>query len=414
MHRRIIIGRNDQGYYYTVSSKENGKWAVIEYHNDDVGDKIKELLDVKIVNLRLISNLLLVKTNDDLVVIDNYKQINHDMVFKSFNRNVSKMTINKTLLSKKLSLQRKTKYEIAHLGAKLLCSATLTGILILPAAAFSPLNSGAVVYAPTVQAPVQVAQEVAYAPNEQEKLQQEMLEIKERAREAERQAREIALKAEQERLAEEEYLQSKVKEYSAMYFIDYSRALQVVESRKDEIKTNYQNEEFGILSIISEMYYNDSSINKAPQRSNISSMEREKLLLKFAKVYGITDANSVTTMLAIYRLETGNGSSPACVNKNNFGGLKSKTSRGDYDVMSFKSPEIGAAAMVDTFLSIKNRTINSSHYNPSRSLEDNLNVIYCGETSWPVKVREIKRDIVNDYNINQYVEEAKAKQLTKK
>jgi len=182
MRRRVIIGRNDQSYYYTVSNKEDGKWAVIEYHNDDVGKEIEKLLDVKIDKLKLWDNLLLVKTNDDLVVIDNYSQINHDMVFKSFNRKVSKMTINKDLLKKNMSLQKISPYRKANIGTKVLCSAAIAGILIMPSSAFSFLGNAKVlapavtqietkVTAPTEMAAVSVR-------DEQDDLQQEMMEMK--------------------------------------------------------------------------------------------------------------------------------------------------------------------------------------------------------------------------------------------
>jgi len=213
---------------------------------------------------------------------------------------------------------------------------------------------------------------------------------------------------------EEELLDSKIKEYANMYGIGYKEALTLVKDNTSSIKYEYSNQEVGIIRILAKEFYNNPNISKAPEAHNMSSIERENLLLKFAKVHGVEDAETVATLLAVYRLETGNGQSSACVYENNFGGLRDRNSQtGEYYVMSFKTPEIGAEAMVNSFLKIRTKTIQSRGYNPSRSLEQNMNRIYCGEASWPTKVSGLKQEVANDYDLNEYIDHEQPKQLIK-
>ncbi|MDD2435865.1 MAG: hypothetical protein PHO63_06420, partial [Bacilli bacterium] len=337
-------------------------------------------------------NLLVVKTNDDLIVIEDYLQINHDRVFKNFNKKLSSFNLKK-LANKNLKLEKDTHHKKANITTKVLCYAALTGVLMLPLSlnATDNYNNETNKTAEAIVGTLTLEPKLSTPP---EVIEQEVV------------VEEVKVDP------EEEYFKTKVKEYSDMYFIDYDKALALIEENKYSIENDYTNEEVGIIRVLAEEFYNNSNINKAVEVSDISSLEREKLLLSFAIVHGIDDIDTAATILAIHRLETGNGKSEACINKNNFGGLRAKGNNGYY-VMSFKTPEIGAEAMINSFIRIQNRAMKKANYNPNRPLEQNINSIYCGEPSWPGKVKELKNEVMNDYNLSEYVSIEKPKILIK-
>ena len=397
MKKRIIIGKNKNDYYYLISVRINGDWLVIDSKSYNAEERIKNLLNIKIDNLKYIDNLLFVKTNDDLVVIENYSQLNHDKVFKSFNKQASTFTINKNLLNKNITLQKKSNHKRAIINPKALCAAAIVGILILsPSLIIESDNNNNMV--PSSKAIVEQQPILNIGINDNDNIL------------------DIARKASPKPTIspDEEYFQKKIEEYSTMYSIDYDHALELFKENEEKIKTEYVNQEVGIIRVLAEELLNDSKINKKPEVSKITPLEREKLLLQFAKIHEIKDSDTLATMLAIYRLETGNGTSPACIHKNNFGGLRARNSEtGEYYVLSFKTPQIGAEAMVSNFLRMKQIARNNKHYSPSRSLELNMNYIYCGERSWPIKVQELKEEVIIDYNLNEYVSKESPKQLVK-
>ncbi|MDD2435472.1 MAG: hypothetical protein PHO63_04375 [Bacilli bacterium] len=392
MKKRIIIGKNGNEYYYHIKAFDNGEWNVIEQKNKEANKQIEHLLDVKINKVRWHQNLLIVKTNDDLIVIDDYQQLNHDKVFKNLNKQLSKKIINNEQLTKNLKLQKeKNNHKAALLANKFLCCAVLTSSLLIPINGATILND---ITPPKEEIVIKSYDQYRERQSEKLLLMQNQLKIEQKA-------------------AEQKQFVNTVKKYSDMYCLDYTTAFDLIKENEETIKNDYINQEVGIIRTLADAFYH-SSIDKTPQVTNISPLEREKLLLQFAKVYDIQDVDTLATMLAVHRLETGNGKSKACVYKNNFGGLRARNSKtGSYYVMSFKTPSIGAERMVRTFLDIKNRAIKSKHYNPNRSLEENMNHIYCGEKNWPILLKQIKNEVINDYELNNYINYEEPKQLIK-
>jgi hypothetical protein len=397
MRDRIIIGKRDNTFYCLIGNKNEQRKEVIGTANIEK-KYISDLLNVEIINFKIWDNLLVVKTNDDLVVIENYLQINHDKVFKNFNKKLSSFTVGR-LSNRSLALQKKSNHKKAQVSVKVLCYATLMGVLMLPVNldASSIFNNKINEVTRSVTQKVNQSESVKPIITEQPKVTNETVVVEK--------------KEEVKVDSQEEYFKSKVKEYSEMYFIDYDRALQLVEQNKERIKSEYENEEVGIIRVLAEEFYSNPNISKKVIVSKMSHPEREKLLLRFASIHGIKDIDTAATILAIHRLETGNSESEACIYKNNFGGLKTKGNNGDYYVMSFKTPEIGAEAMINSFINIRNRAREKSSYNSNRSLEQNINSVYCGEASWPIKISELKREVMNDYNLGEYVSIEKPKIL---
>lgn len=232
-------------------------------------------------------------------------------------------------------------------------------------------------------------------------------------------SKELAIYQSLQQMAEqkqEDEFDNLIYKYSTIFGLNYDEVYLLVKEQEDEVKSDYINVELGVLTIITGIYKENKTIDKSPIKSDISTEEREQLLLKYASIYGLNDVDTIATLLAVYRLETGRGTSNACVKKNNFGGLRAQGKNGYY-ILSYRSPEIGAIAMVRTFVSIMNKSINSKYYNPNKSLEHNMNRIYCGAPEWAVQVGIIKKEVLKDYDLEQYIQEVqeeKGAQLAKK
>lgn len=201
---------------------------------------------------------------------------------------------------------------------------------------------------------------------------------------------------------EEEQFLSIVEKYSRIFFLDYNTVLASIRENHDKIAYESMTEEAGIIEVISEAYYNDDTIDKTPIVSDLTSQDREGLLLEFAKAYGISEEDTLATILAIYRLETGRGTSEACIQYNNYGGLMT-SKNGNNVLRKFKTAEIGAISQIATFFNILEKSKKRESYDPNRPMEENLFPIYCPEESWVEKVRKIKLEVYEDYNLEYHV-----------
>ncbi len=409
MKKKIIVGRNNQEYYYLIVTKVNDEWVIKDRKKKNVEKSIENLLNNDINDLQTFENSLIVKTNDDLVAVVNYYQISHDKVFNSFNRKVEEFTTNKELLRKKTALQRQSNHKKAVIGRRVLATAVIAGMLIITSS--EHLGALGIAKINTIKASFEQTSQKTPADDSVVAIEKDTVGKKPIEQNV---VTDAEVPVDKVKNTEEELLNNTIREYANMYGIDYKRALTLVKENASAIKSEYATQEAGIIRTLAKEHYDDPNISKTPEVSNMSSIEREKLLLRFAKAHGIEDTETAATLLAVYRLETGNGQSEACVNSNNFGGLRNRNSQtGRYYVMEFKTPEIGAEAMVYSFLNIKNRTVYSQHYNPSRSLEQNMNRIYCREQSWPNKVLELKQEVLNEHDLNNHVNQEEPKQLIK-
>lgn len=210
--------------------------------------------------------------------------------------------------------------------------------------------------------------------------------------------------------SEEIQFMNVVQEYSRVYSLDYDTALKVIRENQQRIENESITEEAGIIQVLAETYSNDDSIDKKPIIENIPSSTREALLLEYAGAYGISDEDTLATILAIYRLETGRGTSDALMKYNNYGGLM-YSRNGESVLCRFQTAEIGAAAQIKTFFDILEKSKNRDSYHPNKPLEENLYPVYCPEESWVGKIKEMKKEVYSDYNLEHYVVEEAPKIL---
>lgn len=190
-----------------------------------------------------------------------------------------------------------------------------------------------------------------------------------------------------------------IEAYGKMYYMDAEDVFDLYNSNYCNVVNN-DNPEKTFLMLVKDEFYSDSSINKIPIVSDMSSVEKEQCIINIAKnIYKIEDEEQLAIMLAIHRLETGNGNSRRCVQDNNPGGLR------EGSFLTFKTFEIGAEAFVRNALKIINKTYNMADYDYNLSFEKNMQKIYCeGESDWGEQVEGIKYDILTSGDLDNYLE----------
>lgn len=220
----------------------------------------------------------------------------------------------------------------------------------------------------------------------------------------------------QENETEEEII---IKKYADMYFIDYEVAKRFVEEELEEINEK-ETFELGVINCLKNHHWYDDTLNidKTPIISEKTKEEKETIMLEFANIYGIYDEDTLATLIAINRWETGLGTSEVYINYNNCGGVMES---GKF--IRYKTFEIGAEAFVRTFLNIKNSVLEKASnyeygFNPSYTLEGNMVGVYNGgpaleQESWLGGVKEQKSIILESEILKDYIDDDKVKTLKK-
>ncbi len=210
-----------------------------------------------------------------------------------------------------------------------------------------------------------------------------------------------------------------IKKYADMYFIDYEDAKRFVEEELEEINEK-ETFELGVINCLKNHHWYDDTLNidKTPIISEKTKEEKETIMLEFANIYGIYDEDTLATLIAINRWETGLGTSEVYINYNNCGGVMES---GKF--IRYKTFEIGAEAFVRTFLNIKNSVLEKASnyeygFNPSYTLEGNMVGVYNGgpsaeQESWLGGVKEQKAIILESEILKDYIDEDKIKTLKK-
>lgn len=193
-------------------------------------------------------------------------------------------------------------------------------------------------------------------------------------------------------------IENMIDKFSQMYFMDYDCVENIYINNYDEI-TSSDNVELSLLSKVRDEFYSDSSIDKTPIITDKNSSEKEACIIDIAKnIYKVDDIEQYAILLAIYRLETGNGESRRCVYDNNPGGLRSGNS-----FMTFKTFEIGAECFVRNVLRIENLALEN--YPNSEDILSAMQKIYCEENiEWTNETRKIKDSILANNDIDLYLD----------
>ena len=210
-------------------------------------------------------------------------------------------------------------------------------------------------------------------------------------------------KLESEKSATEQMIQ----EYADMYFMNYKCVNDIYNDNYDEIN-NSDNPELTFILKVKDAFYLDETIDKEPIVTNLTPKEKEECIVNMAKdIYKVEDENTLALLLAIYRLETGWGESDLCIYTNNLGGLKEGNT-----YLSFKTFEIGAECFVRNALKIKNLAMNEC--SDEANLEYEMKEIYCKcENTWDIEVKEMKNSILNNNELDSYLNKDNKKYIKK-
>ena len=163
--------------------------------------------------------------------------------------------------------------------------------------------------------------------------------------------------------------------------------------------------------------------NQDPIISNKTTEEKEKDMIDIARyIYGIENNDLLNNMLAIHRLETGNGTSEYATKLNNFGGnMNADPSQEQInrfiriiqpealDIKNnpipniYKTAEVGEESMVRNFLNVYSKCLHDEECIGKNNIADFLSKKYCTHTpeEWTIAVNSI----LNEGTIQETVEE---------
>ena len=184
--------------------------------------------------------------------------------------------------------------------------------------------------------------------------------------------------------------------YSSYCNITYDETLKLLKNNKKNIKNYKTIEEYIMCTTFDKAeenklisnYCTDGSIIK----KELTRDEQEKTMIEICDVLNISNEEK-QIVLAIFRWETGHGTSPLCVNCNNYGGIKISNEFGIY-----QTPEYGMYCAIKC---IKNH-INISKekgYTDTYSIVSDMSYRYCYDTAgeWTNCIMGMIYDINENY-----------------
>lgn len=171
-------------------------------------------------------------------------------------------------------------------------------------------------------------------------------------------------------------IDEKIDFYATMYSIDKEKAKELVEEAKMDI-INSENQERSLIALMRYEHWDDNTIDKTPITGVLTKEEKEEWILYFADVYGLNEEEKYT-LLAIHRLETGNGEVLDQTYPNNQGGVYDPKI-GDF--ATYQTAQIGCESLVRTFTNNCKLAKVNPHYDETKSVAYNLNPTYCTDNS---------------------------------
>lgn len=210
-----------------------------------------------------------------------------------------------------------------------------------------------------------------------------------------------------------------------LYYVDYNEAKRVVEEKFSSFQNSNHSElnrmkdlkdrgiingdlnVIGIFITIKDYAIDVYSLdNQTPIKSNKSASEREKDLINVAQnIYGIDNIELLNCIVAIHRVETGNGTASLTTKKNNLGGNLSAKYKEKIVQNVYKTNEIGAESMVRNFLNIYDKCLYDEKCNYSDPTPIFMSQNYCTHTpnDWAIAVTDkINNSSVKD-DVNSYL-----------
>lgn len=208
-------------------------------------------------------------------------------------------------------------------------------------------------------------------------------------------------------------------------------------SNNTELKNLYELKNLGVINgdldvmgtfIIIKNYAIDNLgiTNQEPIISNKTANEKEKDMIDIARyIYGIENNDLLNNMVAIHRLETGNGESEYATKLNNFGGnMNANPSQEQInrfvriiqpealDIKNnpipniYKTAEIGEESMVRNFLNVYSKCLHDEECIGKNNIADFLSKKYCTHTpeNWAIAVNNILDEGTIQETVEEYID----------
>lgn len=152
---------------------------------------------------------------------------------------------------------------------------------------------------------------------------------------------------------------------------------------------NKNNVDINNMSQVMDAFYQMSKSSEI-LTYEISQKEIEMKILEYADLMGISSSEEIATIIAIFRHESGFGTSYLAETKNNYGGHL-YAGKG----ITYATPNVGIYRLISVFyynLSLQ------QNYNPNMSIEANINATYCTDGSdWSGAIASLKSDVFEEY-----------------
>lgn len=190
-----------------------------------------------------------------------------------------------------------------------------------------------------------------------------------------------------------------IEKYSSYSHYSYEQSLDIIKNNLESINNDYESIKGGIMCTLFESASENNvlsgycSYDKIEQR-DMTLQEQEEIMLEMCDNLSLS-TNEKLVALAIFRHETGNGTSSRCVNDNNYGGIR--LGSGEYAI--YQTPEYG---IYRTLMCINNH-MKRSLANGNTSLEAFVYGVATGYNGpyadvWTSKILEFVGYVSSDYN----------------
>lgn len=195
------------------------------------------------------------------------------------------------------------------------------------------------------------------------------------------------------------------------YFDKYCKIFKISDDIKNKLYEDNVNKfkigdtiESEIADIIYSYYETNLYEKNEIEYNNYTNEEQEDAIIKYALINGVSDTDTICTMLAVHRLESQWGNSEYCRNYNNLGGIYgTNPNNNEYEIKKYPNLDVAAIDFVRVFIRIKKQCQELPTYSEQNTLEYNMNPIYCTEKmnpddpEWYEVVAELKAEIKSEY-----------------
>lgn len=179
----------------------------------------------------------------------------------------------------------------------------------------------------------------------------------------------------------------------------YSDAVNIIYNNLDTIISDYSTLKGGIMCTLFNSASNDGLLSSTCNYSSVEKRdmtleEKEVIMLDMCDALGLSNTDK-TIVLAIFRHETGNGTSNRCVNDNNYGGIKVGEYFGVYQTPEYRIYK--AIMCIDGHIERNKSKMGTSDM---YTIVSSMSYSYCPGTAsdWTSKIISFTNKVSEDYS----------------